>query len=233
MRDAVYMSEFRQFEHRRENHRVHDVFGAGYPYPRNAATNGDALPPCPSLPISFHGRMVTRRKAEPTKNTAIRTITELAAFGDRMLGVLGLAARDGGDLGAGTIEKITVTTPTVTALTLLGKESANVCGQIEKSDLCPPQTDPRSSRSPGKQRSGDLDSREPEFEPPNGTQENRFVAVMAVSNRSAGIHIGIPSYQNSMILAPAIARSRPQSPRKYQYSQPTENPAHSPRDCRA
>ena len=40
-----------------------------------AATNGEA-PAC----SSFHGMIVTSRNAEPTKKTAIRTITELAAL---------------------------------------------------------------------------------------------------------------------------------------------------------
>src|SRR6478752_645593 len=81
----------------------------------NAATNGDALT-C----SSFHGRIVTSRNAEPTKNTAIRRITEFAAFATARSGSEDSAAAFVA-IYAATIEKITVTTPTEIAVTPCGK----------------------------------------------------------------------------------------------------------------
>ena len=91
-----------------------------------AATNGEA-PAC----SSFHGMIVTSRNAEPTKKTAIRTITELAALATARSGSEDSAAAIVAISGP-TIEKMTVTTPTVTALTPCGKKPPCV-HRLEKS----------------------------------------------------------------------------------------------------
>src|SRR3954452_12161346 len=82
----------------------------------NAETKGDA--PAFSL---FHGRMTASRNVEPTKNTAMRVITELAAFATARSGSADSAAAIVA-ISAPTIEKITVTTPTVIAMTPIGKK---------------------------------------------------------------------------------------------------------------
>ena len=72
-----------------------------------AATKGEA--PNSS---SFHGRIVTNRNTEPTKKSRIRRITELAAFATAFSGSADSAAAIVA-ISAPTIEKITVTMPTV------------------------------------------------------------------------------------------------------------------------
>ena len=75
----------------------------------NAVTNGEA-----ARVSSFHGRIVASRKMEPTKKIAIRTITEFAAFVTARSGSSDSAAAIVA-ISAPTIEKMTVTMPTVIA----------------------------------------------------------------------------------------------------------------------
>ncbi len=192
----------------------------------NAATNGDA--PATS---SFHGRMTASRNVEPTKNTAIRVITELAAFD---------TARSGSDdsaaaivaISAPTMEKITVTTPTVTAMAPIGKNPPWL-HRLEKSIALSghkPNTKspPRAMNAtiaatlmPANQNSNS----------PNDDTENRFVAVIRIIRISEQNHSGM-SIQYWMIFAPAIASKPTTITQKYQYSQPTENPAQLPSAAR-
>src|SRR6476619_5779205 len=96
----------------------------------NAETNGEAASFSP-----FHGRIVTSRKIEPTKKIAIRRITELAALATALSGSDDSAAAIVA-ISAPTIEKITVTTPTVIAATPNGKNPPWL-HRLEKSiDLC-------------------------------------------------------------------------------------------------
>ena len=67
---------------------------------------------------------------------------------------------------------------------------------------------------------------------PNDETENRLVAVISIIRTSAVNHSGT-SIQYWMILAPAIASNPTTMTQKYQYSQPTENPAQSPMASRA
>src|SRR4051812_10219100 len=188
----------------------------------NAATKGDA--PAFSL---FQGRIVASRNVEPTKNTAIRTITELAAFDTALSGSADSAAAIVA-ISAPTMEKITVTTPTVMAMGPKGKKPPWL-HRFEKSSALSghnPSTnsDPRAMNTtiaatlmPANQNSNS----------PKDDTENRFVAVIKTIRTRALNHSGT-SIQYWMIFAPAIASNPTTITQKYQYSQPTEKPAQLP-----
>ena len=159
MRDAVYMPEFRQLSTAVSTTAFMMWSAYGMPISVNAATNGDA----PAF-SSFHGRMTASRNAEPTKNTAIRMITELAAFA---------TARSGSDdsaaaivaISAPTMEKITVTTPTVIGRDTEREEPAvgPQVGEVHR--LVRPQAE-HEERAESDERDdrGHLDAGEPELE---------------------------------------------------------------------
>ena len=188
----------------------------------NAVTNGEA-----AKLSSFHGRIVASRKMEPTKKIAILTITELAAL---------VTARSGSDdsaaaivaISAPTIEKMTVTMPTVIAPKPNGMNPP-WDHRLEKSiDLFghKPTTnsEPRAMNTmiaatlmPANQNSNS----------PKDDTENRLVAVIKTSRTNAVNHSGM-STQYWMIFAPAMASKPTTITQKYQYSQPTEKPAQLP-----
>src|SRR3954467_9704880 len=74
IREAVYIPEFRQLSTAVRTTAFITWSAYGMPIWVNAETNGEA-----ETWSLFHGRMVTSRNAEPTKNTAMRRITEFAA----------------------------------------------------------------------------------------------------------------------------------------------------------
>ena len=67
---------------------------------------------------------------------------------------------------------------------------------------------------------------------PNDATENRLVAVIRTIRPSESNHSGA-SIQYVRTLAPATASNPTTMTQKYQYSQPTEKPAHPPRADRA
>ena len=75
----------------------------GMPIAWNAETYGEA-----ASSVEFHGRMTASRKIEPTKKTAIRTITELVALAMALAGS-GDSAAAMVAISAPTMEKITTT----------------------------------------------------------------------------------------------------------------------------
>ena len=193
----------------------------------NAATKGDA-----ATPSSFHGRIVTSRNAEPTKNTAIRTITEFAAFATARSGFADSAAAMVA-ISAPTIEKITVTTPTVIAMAPNGKNPPWL-HRFEKSiDLFGHNPSTKSPPSPRKAMiAATLIPANQNSNSPNEDTENRLVAVISTMRTSADNHSGM-SIQYWMTFAPAIASNPTTITQKYQYSQPTEKPAQLPMALRA
>src|SRR6476469_6233778 len=152
----------------------------------NAATNGEALT-C----SSFHGRMVTNRNAEPTKKIAIRRITEFAARA---------TARSGSDdsaaamvaISAPTIEKITVTTPTVIAATPNGKNPPWLHRLEKSSDLC--GHTPRTKSEPSAMNTtiaATLIPANQNSNSPTDDTENRLVPVIKTSSTNADNHSGM------------------------------------------
>ena len=87
---------------------------AGMPITSNAATYGES----PSF-ASFHGRIVTSRKIEPTKKSRMRETTALVALAIAFSGFLDSAAAIV-TISAPTIEKITTTIPLKIATAPLG-----------------------------------------------------------------------------------------------------------------
>ena len=68
---------------------------------------------------------------------------------------------------------------------------------------------------------------------PNDFTENRFVAVMRTIRTSESSQSGRPGTQKVITFAPATASNPTTITQKYQYSQPTENPAQPPNAFRA
>src|SRR4029450_7455534 len=93
--------------------------------------------------------MTARRNVERTKNTAIRVITELAAFDTALSGSDDSAAAIVA-ISAPTMEKITVTTPTVTAMTPIGKNPSWAHRFEKSSDLFGHKPSTKSEPSPMK-----------------------------------------------------------------------------------
>ena len=132
-------------------------------------------------------------------------------------------------ISAPTIEKMTVTTPAVTASSPLGKnppcavrllKSRSALGQIPKTNR-PPQTRKTMiapTLIPANQNSNS----------PNDETEMRLVPVMRSMRTRLSTQVGTPGSQKLMTLAPATASKPTTMTQKYQYSQPTEKPAQSP-----
>ena len=150
----------------------------------NAATKGEVLL------SSFHGRMAAIRKIEPTKNTAIRTITEFAALAIARSGSADSAAAIVAISGP-TMEKITVTTATVTAPTPSGKKPP--CDhRLEKSMLLWGHT-PVTYSEPSAMKTmiaATLIPANQYSNSPNEETEKRLVAVIASSSTNATNHSG-------------------------------------------
>src|SRR5690242_9188278 len=194
----------------------------------NADTKGDA-----ATCLLFHGRIVTSRNAEPTKKIAIRRITELAALATARSGSEDSAAAIVA-ISAPTMEKMVVTTPTVTAIAPRGKnppcavrfeKSIDLCGQIPNMNSVP--------RTRNRMIAATLIPANQNSNSPNDDTENRFVTVIAMSSSNAVSHIGAAGIQNRMIFAPAMASKPTTITQKYQYNQPTEKPAQLPIALRA
>ena len=164
---------------------------------------------------------------EPTKKIAIRTITELAAF---------VTARSGSDdsaaaivaISAPTIEKMTVTMPTVIAPKPIGmnppwdhrlEKSIDLFGHKPRtnSEPRPMKTMIAATLMPANQNSNS----------PKDDTENRLVAVIKTIRTNAVNHSGM-SIQYWTIFAPAMASKPTTITQKYQYNQPTEKPAQLP-----
>src|SRR5215813_10003681 len=169
---------------------------------------------------------------EPTKKIAIRMITELAAFATAFSGSADSAAAIVA-ISAPTIEKITVTMPTVMTLKPIGRnppwlhrleKSIDLFGQMPNTKSAPNtmNTTIAATLMPANQNSNS----------PKDDTENRLVAVINNSNTNAHSHTGTWT-QNWMIFAPAIASKPTTITQKYQYSQPTEKPAQLPSALRA
>ena len=77
--------------------------------------------------------MTASRKIEPTKKIAMRVMTEFAAFETARSGLSDSAAAIVA-ISAPTIEKITVTTPAVTAEAAVGEEAA-VRGEVAEVEV--------------------------------------------------------------------------------------------------
>src|SRR6476660_7368440 len=176
--------------------------------------------------------MVTSRNIEPTKKIAIRMITELAAFATALSGSEDSAAAIVA-ISAPTIEKITVTTPTVIAATPNGKNPPWL-HRLEKSiDLCGHK--PRTKSEPSAMNTmiaATLIPANQNSNSPNDETENRLVAVIKISSTNADNHNGMWT-QNWMIFAPAIASKPTTITQKFHYTQPTEKPAQLPSALRA
>src|SRR6476619_234547 len=139
----------------------------------DAATKGDA-PAC----SSFQGRMTASRNVEPTKNTAIRVITELAAFATALSGSEDSAAAIVA-ISAPTMEKITVTTPTVIAMTPSGKNPPWLHRLEKSSDLCGHK--PRTNSDPSTRNTtiaATLIPANQNSNSPKDDTENRLVPVI-------------------------------------------------------
>src|SRR3954466_10832822 len=156
----------------------------------NAATNGDE----PGT-ASFHGRMTVSRNVEPTKNTAMRMITELAALATAFSGSSDSAAAIVA-ISAPTIDKMVATTPMVRAEGPCGKnppwavrleKSMLLCGHKPKTKSAPSAMNPMMAATliPANQYSNS----------PNDATENRFVPVIMTSRINEVIHSGIPGGQ--------------------------------------
>src|SRR6478752_4960784 len=209
MREAVYMPEFRQLS-TAVNTTAFMMWSAyGIPISVNAETNGEAASFSP-----FHGRIVTSRNIEPTKKIAIRTITELAALATAFSGSADSAAAIVA-ISAPTIEKITVTTPTVIAATPNGKNPPWL-HRLEKSiDLCGHK--PRTKSEPSAMNTTMAATLIPANQisySPNDATENRLVPVIKTSSTNADNHNGMWT-QNWMIFAPAIASKPTTITQKY------------------
>src|SRR5688500_8633768 len=88
----------------------------GMPISVNAATKGD-----PESSWESHGRITARRNTEPTKNRQMRVMTELAALATARSGFSDSAAAMVAT-SAPTMEKMTVTTPAVSAVGPFGRK---------------------------------------------------------------------------------------------------------------
>src|SRR4051795_4032508 len=152
----------------------------------NAETKGDA----PAF-SSFQGRMTASRNVEPTKKIAMRVITELAAFDTALSGFADSAAAIVA-ISAPTMEKMTVTTPTVTAIAPIGKnppwvhrleKSSDLCGHrpSTKSEPRPMNTTMAATLMPANQNSNS----------PKDDTENRFVEVIKIIRTRADSHSGM------------------------------------------
>src|SRR5215210_5690551 len=134
--------------------------------------------------------MTASRNVEPTENTAIRVITELAAFD---------TARSGSDdsaaaivaISAPTMEKITVTTPTVTAVTPSGKNPP-WDQRLEKSiDLSGHKPNTKSPpRAMNATIAATLMPANQNSNSPNDETENRLVAVIKIIRTREQNHSG-------------------------------------------
>ena len=227
IRDAVYKPEFRQLSTAVSTTAFMMWLAYGIPILVNAATNGDA-----EAASSFHGRMHVSRKIEPTKKSAIRVITELAALATAFSGFSDSAAAIVAT-SAPVIEKITVTIPMVIAPNPIGKKPPWAV-RIEKSnDLCGHR--PNTYAEPitrNRMIAATLIPANQYSNSPNDETENRLVAVIAVIRINEHNHSGIPGIQYWMIFAPAMASKPTTITQKYQYSQPTEKPAQWPSAAR-
>ena len=68
---------------------------------------------------------------------------------------------------------------------------------------------------------------------PNELTEMRLVPVMSSMRKRLSSQVGTPGSQKLTTLAPATASKPTTMTQKYQYNQPTEKPAQSPRALRA
>src|SRR5690242_1719472 len=189
----------------------------------NAATNGDE----PGTAL-FHGRIATSRNVDPTKNTAMRMITEFAALATAFSGSSDSAAAIVA-ISAPTIDKMVATTPTVRAETPCGKNPPWEV-RLEKS-MCLCGHRPKTNNPPSPMKAmiaATLIPANQYSNSPNDATENRLVAVIATSRINEVTHNGIPGNQNPMIFAPATASKPTTVTQKYQYSHPTEKPAQLP-----
>ena len=183
----------------------------------NAVTNGEA-----AKLSSFHGRIVASRKMEPTKKIAIRTITELrlrhrSGSADSAAAIVAISAP--------TIEKMTVTMPTVIAPKPSGMNPP-WAHRLEKSiDLFGHKPNEQRSQRDEHTNRGHLDAGEPELELAEGRHGEQVGRHQ--DHQDHGEHSGM-SIQYWMIFAPAIASKPTTITQKYQYNQPTEKPAQLP-----
>src|SRR4051795_8432116 len=227
IRDAVYSPEFRQDRTAVSTTAFMTWSAPGMPISLNAATYGEA-----ASSAEFQGRMTASRKIDPTKNTAMRMITEFVA--------LAMARPGSGDSAAAivatsapTIEKITTTMAEKTAPMPSGKKPPWAVRLPKSNDLWgqAPSTKsvPRARKTmiaatliPANQNSNS----------PNEETENRLVAVMSAMSSNDINHRGA-SIQYCSTFAPATASKPITMTQKYQYSQATENPAQPPSAVRA
>src|SRR5689334_18510008 len=102
MREAVYIPEFRHESTAVRTTAFMMSSAYGMPIALNAETYGDA-----ASWSEFHGRITASRNSEPTKKSAIRVMTELAARATARSGSCDSAAAIVA-ISAPTIEKMTV-----------------------------------------------------------------------------------------------------------------------------
>src|SRR3954453_13742575 len=227
IRDAVYRPELRQDRTAVRPTAFMPSAAPGMPMSWNAATEGEA-----ARSAEFHGRMTASRKIDPTKNTAMRRITELVARAMARPGSGDSAAARGAP-SAPTMEKITTTMAEKMAPMPSGKnppwlvrllKSSDWLGQMPSTNSVPSarNTMIAATLMPANQNSNS----------PNEETENRLVAVISVISASDMTHSGA-SIQYCSTLAPATASKPITITQKYQYSQATENPAQPPSAVRA
>src|SRR3954454_464704 len=155
-------------------------------------------------------------------------ITELAALATAFSGSWDSAAAMVAT-SAPVIEKITVTTAAVIPSTPNGRNPP-LAVRLEKSiDL--PGHRPNTYAVPSARNAmiaATLMPANQNSNSPKDETENRFVAVIALMRTNETNHSGMPGIQYCTIFAPAMASNPTMITQKYQYSQPTEKPAHPP-----
>src|SRR3954464_9063388 len=173
--------------------------------------------------------MTASRKIDPTKNTAMRMITELVARASARPGA-GDSAAAMVATSAPTMEKITTTIAEKIAPMPSGKKPPWLVRLLKSSDwsgqMPSTKSVPRTRKTmiaatliPANQNSNS----------PNEDTENRLVNVISVIKINDNSQSGAPGIQYCNTLAPATASKPMTITQKYQYSQPTENPAQPPR----
>ena len=182
----------------------------GIPISVNAATKGE-----PESFSEFHGRMTARRKTDPTKNRQIRVMTELAALATARSGSSDSAAAMVAT-SAPTIEKMTVTTPAVSAVAPFGRKPPWLHRLLKSRSLS--GHTPNTKRLPHtmkKMMAATLMPANQYSNLPNEATEKRLVAVMSTMSTRAEVQIGT-STQYWMIFAPATASKPTTMTQKYQ-----------------
>src|ERR671939_1171988 len=163
----------------------------------------------------------------------MRMITELAALATAFSGSCDSAAAMVAT-SAPVIEKITVTTAAVMPSNPNGRNPPWAY-RLEKSiDL--PGHRPNTYAIPTARNAmiaATLTPANQNSNSPNDETENRLVAVIALMRTNETNHSGTPGIQYWTIFAPAMASNPTMITQKYQYSQPTEKPAHPPSASRA